>query len=579
MRPGPFTPRRARAAAAATSLLLALPLLAGTAQPTPGDAARTDSQTLLPTSSGKGDVVTALWELPSLTAPDRTVYDDHDGHDDHTANVDDLPHITPAPPKRTEHPYAYWSNKPLSSPSRRFPTSQAFNLSSRPEAPVTLYLNFTGHDLADTAWVTADQPDTTLAPWTLDRDPSTFNTNERVVITAVWEAVAEDFAPFDINVTTKAPPLEDLERSDEDDDRYGTMILITGSTNWLRPRCHGCIGVAYIDAVAQVSDMSRRIGLVFNSYAEHPYTQRTIADIVTHEAGHHYGLHHRGVGVADYHPGNGAWGPLMGTSVNNYLSQWSDGRYSGSRRRGESETEMIAARSGWVPDDFPGKPAEATPLRVGQPRAGLIGRNPNGSADVDTFTVTSAKPVFVEVTPTGFPANLNAELVIRNATGRQTGRRSHRYQSFGPAKASGLGASTILEPRNGPTTWTVSVRGTAGRAPSAYGSMGHYKISATRPPKGYRLKLNSPRLHQPRAGRLYRTPAATRTGGRRPFRWSATGLPRGLRVDAYTGALVGRAKHGTKPRVIRVTVRDRDGQKATTRVRVHVHPKLPRRHR
>jgi hypothetical protein len=49
-------------------------------------------------------------------------------------------------------------------------------------------------------------PSITALPFDLDGVPYTFSTAELQRIQAIWQRVAEDFAPFDVNVTTEAPP-------------------------------------------------------------------------------------------------------------------------------------------------------------------------------------------------------------------------------------------------------------------------------------------------------------------------------------------------------------------------------------
>jgi hypothetical protein len=50
-----------------------------------------------------------------------------------------------------------------------------------------------------------------------DGNPSSFSTSERATILSVWRTVSEDFAPFNVDVTTEDPaltntPLEDWLR-------------------------------------------------------------------------------------------------------------------------------------------------------------------------------------------------------------------------------------------------------------------------------------------------------------------------------------------------------------------------------
>lgn len=88
--------------------------------------------------------------------------------------------------------------------------SQAFTLHSRPGADRTIYLDFDGHTTAGTAWNTNGRPASfTSAPYSRDSSAA-FNTTELANIGEIWEQVAEDFAPFDVDVTTEEPSFDDL---------------------------------------------------------------------------------------------------------------------------------------------------------------------------------------------------------------------------------------------------------------------------------------------------------------------------------------------------------------------------------
>ena len=84
------------------------------------------------------------------------------------------------------------------------PLDQTFVRHSRPGAKRTIYLNFKGATLNNTAWNSAGTAITAL-PYDLDGIPYSFSTTELQRIQGVWQRVAEDFAPFDVNVTTEAP--------------------------------------------------------------------------------------------------------------------------------------------------------------------------------------------------------------------------------------------------------------------------------------------------------------------------------------------------------------------------------------
>ncbi|MFC4784971.1 hypothetical protein ACT8ZV_10865 [Nocardioides sp. MAHUQ-72] len=109
---------------------------------------------------------------------------------------------------------------------------------SRPGAARTAYLQFTGATLAVTA-LNADHalPTITATPFSVTPPADThFSARELAEIQRTWQVTAEDFAPFDLNVTTKPPQPDALERSGPDDQTYGATVLVT---QWSLGECPG----------------------------------------------------------------------------------------------------------------------------------------------------------------------------------------------------------------------------------------------------------------------------------------------------------------------------------------------------
>src|SRR5438874_6455891 len=73
--------------------------------------------------------------------------------------------------------------------------------SSLPGARANLYLDFNGH--FDGTWGTYSNIDTPA--YDIDGNPSVFSAAEQSNIYQIWQAVAEDYAPFNVNVTTVDP--------------------------------------------------------------------------------------------------------------------------------------------------------------------------------------------------------------------------------------------------------------------------------------------------------------------------------------------------------------------------------------
>jgi hypothetical protein len=84
--------------------------------------------------------------------------------------------------------------------------AQAFNLSSRPSASRKILLDFDGHTTAGTWWNDfVGRQNIVTPPYDRDGSPTTWSADELSDIVAIWRAVSEDYAMFDVDVTTVDP--------------------------------------------------------------------------------------------------------------------------------------------------------------------------------------------------------------------------------------------------------------------------------------------------------------------------------------------------------------------------------------
>src|SRR5262245_10331172 len=89
-------------------------------------------------------------------------------------------------------------------PVNPFPASLIFH--SKPGAPNVLFLNFTGENVTGTAWNTSlGRSSIPAVAFSADSDYATFSDAEQLAIKRIWQRVAEDYAPFNIDVTTERP--------------------------------------------------------------------------------------------------------------------------------------------------------------------------------------------------------------------------------------------------------------------------------------------------------------------------------------------------------------------------------------
>lgn len=198
---------------------------------------------------------------------------------------------------------------------------------SRPGAPVTVYLDFDGEVLEGTNWnLNANKPSLNFV--------AAASANGAFQ-NQVWAAVAEDFAPFNVNVTTTRPSDAALYKTSMDDNEYGSHVIITDSYDEVLPAAANTSGLAWGGGTG--SDFLTG-ALVFTNGVGGGNTAaasaKSVADTSSHEAGHNFGLNHDGIANSPtgeyYYPRAGVWGPILGATYDVPVSQWSNGSYAGS---------------------------------------------------------------------------------------------------------------------------------------------------------------------------------------------------------------------------------------------------------
>jgi len=284
------------------------------------------------------------------------------------------------------------------------PLSAVPQLSSFPEAAAKLYLDFDG--FYEPVW--GAYSNITTPPLDDDGDTSTFSDAELAKIEQVWRQVAEDFAPFNIDVTTILPA--------SFADRVGMRVAIGGDGNW-----YGSAGgVGYVNSYTNP-------GLTNTVYvfSDNLLSSKSIAEASSHEAGHGYGLDHQsqynasGGKIAEYYsgPGDGR-APIMGNSYSAARGLWWYGTSAASSTTFQDDLSRLTRSAnafGYRADDHGNSPAAASSLMAtsgGLTNQGII----TTTADRDYFAFdTGAGNISLSVTvPIGIN-NLDAVLELRDA--------------------------------------------------------------------------------------------------------------------------------------------------------------------
>ncbi len=351
----------------------------------------------------------------------------------------------------------------------------AFELHSKPGSSKVIYLDFDGHTITGTAW-NADKGDpVNVSPYDTDGTPATFSTAEQDVVRDVWTRVAEDYAAFDVDVTTQQPPQDAINRTNSADQQYGTRVLIDPDT-WYQSGC-GCGGVAYIG--------------VYDNAGQHDYYQpalvftrgvgtgaKNIAEAASHEAGHNVGLGHDGTASVGYYQGHGAWAPIMGVGYYRGISQWSKGEYAGANNT-EDDYSVISSHGLALRTDEAGDTtAAAAALTVGTAANGFIATATD--TDVYRVDVTTAGNYTATANAAALGGNLDIKLDLLNSAGTVLTTADPASGQSDAATPTGLNATitTSLQPG----THYLRLTNTAYANPldtgyTTYGSRGAYTLA------------------------------------------------------------------------------------------------------
>ena len=363
----------------------------------------------------------------------------------------------------------------------------AFLLHSRPGAPNVVFIDFDGDVFSGTAW--GGGATFRAKPYDLDGDPNTFNSTERGRIADIWHRVAEDLAPFDIDVTTEGPA------------NFGPRVghvLVTHTvdeTGQNMPSNSGG-GVAYVNVFGQSNYHTYYSpALVYYNHLGSG-GETYVAEASSHEFGHNLGLSHDGTTTGtEYFQGLGgglsSWAPIMGNSYYNNVTQWSRGEYPNANNT-QDDRAIIDGKLTYAGDEVGNSNAAAAALFVAGDGS-VVSSNPefdphnllpenkgviDDAADVDVFgfiagsgtidlTVTPAWDAFYRATDKR-GANLDIRLELRNAANSLVAASDSAVDTSAAVSAAVSGGAYYLH---------VSGVGNPDTPYSDYASQGQYFIN------------------------------------------------------------------------------------------------------
>lgn len=328
-------------------------------------------------------------------------------------------------------------------------------LSSNPAARVKLYLDFNGHVQGTWgSWSNVRTP-----AFDQDGNPSSFSSTELAAIREIWTRVAEDYAPFQIDVTTIEPA--------SFADRAAVRVAIGG--NWSDWFGSSAGGVAYVGGFTTAAP---NVAFVF-SKALGNGNARYVAEAAAHEAGHLFGLSHQstyaGSALAQsYNSGTSTLAPIMGVGYYASRTTWHHGPTDSGPAAMQDDVSILASAAngfGLRPDDYGSTIATASNLPITSGNVSLKGIiGDYRDEDVWKFT-TGGGTVRFSLNVASHGANLDSVLELKNAAG-QVLVSSSPTTSLGASLAKALTAGTYY---------------VVARSSGGHGNMGQYTLTGSVP--------------------------------------------------------------------------------------------------
>ena len=361
-------------------------------------------------------------------------------------------------------------------PTSKVTEKEVFSLHSMPGAKYRVFIDFNGGTVSDSAWnVTTGADKLEAQPYDTDGKPGKFSAVELAAMKEIWQAVAEDFAPFKVDVTTEEPG------------------QTGGNTGWILVTRSDAKRSTLPEPQAGGASYINILGLSHTPYYSPAFvytnnlgSTTAVAGAVSHGMGHLVGLSHDGAAA-----GKGSqvsWAPIMGLDPEQHVTQWSQGEFNS-----QDDIAILSGRMGMRRDDHDDtRYDKGTRLVVGKngevnSDAGHSARNQGvieDRDDVDVFVVNvGAGYVDFTVTPVWqamagdkqHGGNLDVHIALYDSNGKRVAEQDPRNTTAANLKTRVPAGRYVLE-----------IKGVANPAVahSDYGSIGRYFITGMVVPSG-----------------------------------------------------------------------------------------------
>lgn len=307
-------------------------------------------------------------------------------------------------------------------------------------------------------------------------------------IKEIFHRVAEDYAPFNLNVTTDstkflAAPVTSRMR-----------VILTVTSSWYGT---GYGGVAFVGSFNWGDDTP-----CFVFTALHQYRVKDISEATSHESGHTLGLYHQSKydnscnKITDYDAGQGSgeigWAPIMGVGYYQNFTVWHNGANSFGCTSMQSDLEIITSGAngfGYRPDDHRNSFDSATvpTFASNQFRVeGVVEKNTD--QDLFKFIMPGTGQFQLDAIPNNVgTGNLGSDLDMQVSLYSD----SHDLLSvYNP----GMLLSSLVDTFLTPGTYFLKIEGRGNAFASNYASLGSYSLlgriqNASAPLPLHRLQL------------------------------------------------------------------------------------------
>ncbi len=335
-------------------------------------------------------------------------------------------------------------------------TAQVPLLSSCPAASAVVFLDFDGHTVTGTSW-NYNGP--------IYCSASGLN---NVQITEVFDRVAEDYRPFNINITTDSTKFLSAPVTKR------MRVVITVSSAWFG----SAGGVAFVGSFTWGDDTPC---FVFSALLG--YNSKNISEATSHECGHTLGLYHQStydvncIKISDYNYGQGTgeigWAPIMGIGYNKNLTLWNNGPNPYSCTILQSDKDIITSTNGFTyrTDDYAATFAGATNIPFVNTQFNVNGIiEQNSDQDMFKFTQPSSSRFQLNAVPYNVGAgnsgsDLDMQVTLYNSS--QT-----PLNVYNPGTLLNSVIDTLLTPG----TYYLKIEGKGNIYASNYGSLGSYSL-------------------------------------------------------------------------------------------------------